>query len=151
MSDLEFENVDEAGGKMRPIAAGQVRKGGYVVIKGRPCKVSSLSVSKTGKHGHAKVNMTTYDIFTGKKLEDMCPSTHNMNEPVVERNDYTLIGIEDGYAHLMDEDGEVREDLTIPPETMGEEITAAFEDDKDVTCGVISALGHDQIMTFRFQ
>ena len=35
-------------------------------IKGRPCKVLSISVSKTGKHGHAKCNFETVDIFNGK-------------------------------------------------------------------------------------
>lgn len=38
-----------------------------------------VSTSKTGKHGHAKCNFTATDIFTGKKLEDMCPSTHNVD------------------------------------------------------------------------
>ena len=38
-----------------------------------------MSTSKTGKHGHAKCNFTALDIFTGKKLEDMCPSTHNVD------------------------------------------------------------------------
>lgn len=38
-----------------------------------------VSTSKTGKHGHAKCNFTAIDIFNGKKLEDMCPSTHNVD------------------------------------------------------------------------
>ena len=28
-----------------------------------------MSTSKTGKHGHAKVNFTGLDIFTGKKVQ----------------------------------------------------------------------------------
>jgi hypothetical protein len=42
-------------------------------------QVVDVSTSKTGKHGHAKCNFTATDIFTGKKLEDMCPSTHNVD------------------------------------------------------------------------
>ena len=30
------------------------------------------------------------DIFTGKKHDDLCPSTHNMEVPIVERKDYTV-------------------------------------------------------------
>ena len=38
-----------------------------------------MSTSKTGKHGHAKCNFTAVDIFTGKKYEDMTPSSHNVD------------------------------------------------------------------------
>lgn len=68
-----------------------LRKNGFVVIKGRPCKIVDMSTSKTGKHGHAKVHLTALDIFTGKKLEDLCPSTHNMDVPNVSRKEYQLV------------------------------------------------------------
>lgn len=68
-----------------------LRKNGFVVIKNRPCKIVDMSTSKTGKHGHAKVHLVALDIFTGKKLEDLCPSTHNMDVPVVKRSEYTLV------------------------------------------------------------
>jgi len=68
-----------------------LRKNGFVVIKGRPCKIVDMSTSKTGKHGHAKVHLVALDIFTGKKLEDLCPSTHNMDVPNVTRREYQLV------------------------------------------------------------
>ena len=68
-----------------------LRKNGFVVIKSRPCKIVDMSTSKTGKHGHAKVHLVAIDIFTGKKLEDLCPSTHNMDVPNVTRNEYQLV------------------------------------------------------------
>lgn len=44
-----------------------------------PCllQVVEVSTSKTGKHGHAKCHFVGIDIFNGKKLEDIVPSSHN--------------------------------------------------------------------------
>jgi translation initiation factor 5A len=68
-----------------------LRKNGFVCIKNRPCKIVEMTTSKTGKHGHAKVHLVAIDIFTQKKLEDLCPSTHNMDVPNVIRREYQLV------------------------------------------------------------
>ena len=64
----------------------------YVCIKGRPCKIVDYSTSKTGKHGHAKANIVGIDIFTNKKLEEMCPTSHNLDVPNVVRNEFQVRG-----------------------------------------------------------
>lgn len=97
--DVHFESADSGASLTYPQQAGTVRKNGFLVIKGRPCKVScsksrllltlshtslsltklcppqvsDVSTSKTGKHGHAKCHFVAIDIFTGKKYEDLTP------------------------------------------------------------------------------
>ena len=50
-----------------------------------------ISISKTGKHGHAKAHMVGIDIFTGKKYEEMATTSHNIEIPFVEKIDYQFV------------------------------------------------------------
>ncbi|KVH99242.1 KOW-like protein [Cynara cardunculus var. scolymus] len=129
MSDEEhqFESKADAGAsKTYPQQAGTIRKGGHIVIKNRACKVVEVSTSKTGKHGHAKCHFVAIDIFNGKKLEDIVPSSHNCDVPHVNRTDYQLIDIsEDGF------------------------IKDGFAEGKDLVVSVMSAMGEEQICALK--
>jgi len=116
------------------------------MIKNRPCKIVEMSTSKTGKHGHAKVHLVALDIFTGKKLEDICPSTHNMEVPNVVRKDFMLIGMDDGFLSLMDDSGETRDDLKCPEDSVGDEIKKAIADEIDILCTVLTACGEECVI-----
>jgi len=126
--DDDYEAQGESGAsETYPMQCSALRKGGHVMIKGRPCKIVEMSTSKTGKHGHAKVHLVALDIFTAKKLEDICPSTHNMDVPNVIRKEYQLIDIVDDYLSLMDDAGETRDDVPVPEGAVGEEIKETHE------------------------
>lgn len=89
-------------------------------------------------------------IFTGKKLEDISPSTHNMDVPNVTRREYSLLDIsEDGFLSLMNEDGTSKDDVKLPEDDRGTGITKAFEAGKDVTVTVIAAMGEEQAISFK--
>ncbi|KAK7309827.1 hypothetical protein RJT34_06880 [Clitoria ternatea] len=150
MSDEEhhFESKADAGAsKTFPQQAGTIRKNGYIVIKNRPCKVVEVSTSKTGKHGHAKCHFVGIDIFTGKKLEDIVPSSHNCDVPHVNRTDYQLIDIsEDGFVSLLTESGGTKDDLRLPTdESLLSQIKDGFAEGKDLVVSVMSSMGEEQI------
>ncbi len=65
--DEHFEHTDAGASDTYPMAVGSIKKNGYMVFQGRPCKVVDYSTSKTGKHGHAKASITGIDIFKDKK------------------------------------------------------------------------------------
>lgn len=146
--DDEFVETGNAGASNTfPQQAGTIKKNGYCILKGRPCKVVDIAISKTGKHGHAKARFVGIDIFTSNKYEDMCPTSHNMEVPVVKRADYTLVDItNEGFASLMSDDGETKDDLRVPADDVGASIRSMFEEGKQVVVSVIGAMGEEKIV-----
>ena len=152
----EFTSGGAGASATEPIRAGEVKKGMMVMLKDKPCRVIDLSTSKTGKHGHAKVNMVGTDIFTGKKVQDICPASHNMTKPVVSTKTYTVLDVtDDDFCSLMDADGNTREDIPCPnmdsPDPkLGEQIREGLEAEKEVAAVVTSAMGQDAITNVKF-
>lgn len=108
-----------------------------------------MSTSKTGKHGHAKVHLVAIDIFTQKKLEDLSPSTHNMEVPFVRRTEFQLLDIDDGFLNLMTPDGETKDDVRAPEGELGDNIQSAFDEGKDLLVTIISAMGEEAAISFK--
>jgi len=149
--DEQFEGAASAGALTYPMQCSALRKNGYCMMKGHPCKIVDMSTSKTGKHGHAKVNMVGIDIFDGKKYEDMSPSTHNMDVPNVNRKEYTLIDVtEEGFLSLMDDGGDVRDDLHCNhnPELLNE-IQKKFDAGEEMMITVLAAMGKEVPLTIK--
>merc|ERR1712014_335523 len=120
------------------------------------------STSKTGKHGHAKAHGVALDIFTGKKLEDLCPTSHNVEVPFVKRTEYQLLNADasTGEVSLLLEDGGTKDDLNLPCfNTQGEpteddakvqkEILDFFEAGKTTIVSVLSACGQEKLVSVK--
>ncbi|KAL6860522.1 translation initiation factor eIF5A [Amphichorda felina] len=143
--DLTFDSADAGASLTYPMQCSALRKNGFVVIKNRPCKIVDMSTSKTGKHGHAKVHLVATDIFTGKKYEDLSPSTHNMDVPNVSRREYQLLDIsDDGFLSLMNDDGDVKDDVRMPDGETGDKIVKLFKtDEKDTNVVILTSMGEE--------
>merc|ERR1711920_672682 len=133
--------------------------GSHLMIKGRPCKCVEVSTSKTGKHGHAKAHIVAIDIFTGKKMEDLCPTSHNLEVPFVKRTEYQILNADDntGEVSLLQENGDTKDDLNLPnrvkigesteeDEKTSKEIVDAFEAGKNTFAIVQAACGEEKIV-----
>ena len=148
--DVETFESTESGSSTFPQQCSALKKNGFVVMGGRPSKIMEMSTSKTGKHGGAKIRLVGIDIFNGKKYEEICPSTHNMDVPNVRRLEFQLIDItEDGFVSLLDNSGNTKDDLKLPEGELGESLRAAFDEGRDLTVAVVAALDEEHIMTFK--
>lgn len=159
MSDDEFEKVDAGAEGCNPVSVGSVKKGGYVVIKGFPCKVADYSTAKTGKHGSAKAMYVGIDIFSGRKYEDSNPTSATCLEPIVTRKEYQIVDINDGDANevgsiasLLDiETGETVDDLRVPDDAeyapLREALKTSDAGGKDVFVTVLEAMGQRKIQS----
>mmetsp|Transcript_16562 Transcript_16562/g.30968 ORF Transcript_16562/g.30968 Transcript_16562/m.30968 type:complete len:161 (-) Transcript_16562:65-547(-) len=152
-NEYAIENADAGASLEIPMEAGQVKKGGYMNIKGRPVKVLSISVSKTGKHGHAKCNFETVDIFNGKKIMDMVPSTHGTTVPIVNKTEWEIANIDDeDFLSLFDEGGEQKDDVKLPtyPDDLAKKIREAWNDGENtVMVTVQAAMGMEEVVDFK--
>ena len=154
-----FESTDSGASATYPQQAGEIRKGSHLMIKGKPCKCVEVSTSKTGKHGHAKAHIVAIDIFTGKKYEDLCPTSHNLDVPFVKRTEYQLLTADGdtGEVSLLLENGETKDDLNLPTfvkqgeptdddKKVTQEILDAQEAGKDIIVIVLSACGEEKLI-----
>ncbi|MEM2678593.1 MAG: translation initiation factor IF-5A, partial [Thermofilaceae archaeon] len=58
----------------KPVDAGSLKEGSFVVVDSEPCRVTEVERSKTGKHGSAKVRIVAIGIFDGVKRTLVVPA-----------------------------------------------------------------------------
>merc|ERR1719224_254015 len=107
--DEEFENTEAGASQTEKVESQRLKNGSLVMIKGNPCKVTEVSTAKPGKHGSAKVILKGRDILTSKVYECTFHAGDMVDAPIVKRNEYTLLNIDDTNLSLLDGAGEVKE------------------------------------------
>ena len=118
------------------------------MIKGNPCKVTEVSTAKPGKHGSAKVILKGKDILTAKVYECTFHAGDMVDAPIVKRNEYTLLNIDDNALELLDGNGEVKSDVNLPEaehlKDIATKIKEIFEEGKkECLVTVIACMGKE--------
>ena len=150
--DLDVHDINTGAQDMSAIAVNKLRKGGYCIIEGRPCRVVDITKSKTGKHGHAKAGIAGTDLFTGRRYETHLPTSHEIEVPIVERQDYELLNIDENHTQLLDLGGNMREDVDLRDnDETSQKLRAAYAEDPDtpIIVTVLTSLGESIIVDFK--
>jgi len=148
----EEEEEQEEEHRVSFVSVNDLHKGCYVMMKGNfPCKVVEVARSKQGKHGSAKVSITALDIFTGRKYEDLYPSSKNVEVPEVAKIELEVLGV-DAAGRLQVKqlkDGKPYQPVPVPNDEMGERIRSLMTARANVVVQLQCAMGKEKIVMAR--
>lgn len=148
--DEEIDITASGASLTIPSQVGSLKKGGYCIIREHPCRIVDMSVAKVGKHGSAKAKITGIDVFTNNKYEEIHPTSHNVDVPVIRREDWTLTDISrDGFSSLMNDAGDLKEDIKVGDDEEGVKLKEAFETGATLSVTVLKAMGMEKIVGFK--
>ncbi|RLF12055.1 MAG: translation initiation factor IF-5A [Thermoprotei archaeon] len=86
----------------KPVDAGSLKVGSYIVIDEAPCRIVEMEKSKPGKHGSAKARIVAIGLFDGVKRSIVVPVDQKVDQPVVEKKTAQTIAITPTSVQLMD-------------------------------------------------
>ena len=85
--------------------AGGLHKGDHIMMQGKPCKITSTTKAKPGKHGSAKAIIKGVNLLDGKTVEQSFGTGDQVDCPIIKRAEYQLLGVDDDFLQLMDDEG----------------------------------------------
>ena len=81
---------------------GALRVGSYVIVDDEPCRITSYTKSKPGKHGSAKARVVAIGVFDGAKRTFVKPVSAQVEVPIIEKRGAQVIALLPTSAQLMD-------------------------------------------------
>lgn len=91
-----------------------LKEGRYINIDDEPCKITSISTSKPGKHGEAKARIEAVGIFDGGKRSVVFPVKHKVQVPMIDKRQAQIVTVMGSEVQLMDLDTYEMFQLPIP-------------------------------------
>ncbi|MFB6200936.1 MAG: translation initiation factor IF-5A [Halorhabdus sp.] len=80
----------------------ELDEGSYVMMDDVPCKITSYSTAKPGKHGSAKARIDGKGVFDGKKRSLSQPVDAKVWVPIIERKQGQVVSVSGDDAQVMD-------------------------------------------------
>lgn len=94
----------------------ELRVNRYVIVDEEPCKITSISTSKPGKHGEAKARVEAVGIFDKQKRSFVHPVRHKVQVPMINKRAAQVLSVSGDMAQLMDMETYETFDIVIPEE-----------------------------------
>ena len=102
------------------VDVGSLKKGDTIIIDEAACKITDTAVSRPGKHGHAKVNLTAVGILDGKKRNIVMPGHDKVEAPIIEKKSAQVLSVSGKLAQVMDTASFETFEMEIPEELKGD-------------------------------
>jgi translation initiation factor 5A len=83
------------------INATDAKVGASILLDGKPFRVSKMDVSKTGKHGHAKVRIEAKGIVEDQKKVFVVPGHERLQVPLIDKRKGQVLSLGD-HVNIMD-------------------------------------------------
>jgi len=81
---------------------GEIKKGSFLIIDGVPCKVSDVSLSAPGKHGHAKARIDAFSLFDNGRKTLVSPTHSKCEIPIINKKQGQVLTAGNDKVQLMD-------------------------------------------------
>lgn len=109
----------------KPIRAGQLKVGNYILHDGEVYIVKSVEKSKAGKHGHAKARVGVENIESGNKKSLVLPGSDKVKSPVINKTIAQVLAVNPDSIQLMDSESyEVYETVIPDYDEIGGELSS---------------------------
>jgi len=106
-------------GEIKVTDVASIKKGSYMIIEGKACKVNDVQVSRPGKHGHAKYRIVAISLIDDKKYDVVMPH-QDVEVPIIEKKGAQVMSINGEVATVMDLETYETFELKIPEELKGQ-------------------------------
>jgi translation initiation factor 5A len=105
---------------LKLINATEAKVGTNIILDGVPCVVKKMDVSKTGKHGHAKVRLEAVGIIEGQKKVLVVPGHDRFEVPMVDKRKAQVLSTMENKASIMDLENFETLEVNVPEDLRGQ-------------------------------